>query len=460
MIPVLSEAKSVLEEESERFEFTPEVFEPTRWTTFNKPHVAIVMIPKVGSMTLVSRKMFNVLLQFTQEQTVGIRAKGGSVLAEHLFAARLVDILADVSDNDTNLTAIARKALLEMRRVELDWEAPDKDSVPEWTNMSLLSEVKISKKNGAIIVRWALPPDLFVVVADPKKFTPTDNRKTSGLTTYRAVALYDICNRYRTNPGGVTSCNPVDWWIAALSQNPLKIDSTTGKPIAGDWAHYKDRHLKKAIQEINEKTDLHIDVIDAKKGPNTKKITHAQFSVSIKKLQDDKPLIKIGSAIAARCGFLGLRIADVLALKKAGTSENIIQIGLDRLESRLARTDLAPVASKISYLRSVARELSDQIEERELLVAPQELLQPTELELVNTVNDQHLLDIKAMILDLPKDEQKQLAMRAILSLSRVFNTPALNRKISNDEWAMSTPLMNQMIQLYASENPADLDVEK
>jgi hypothetical protein len=432
----------------------PEVFEPTRWATFNKPHVAIVMIPKVGSMTLVGRKMFNVMLQFTQEQTVAIRTKGEVVLASHLFSARLSDILSDISENDSNLTSLAKKALLEMRRVELDWEAPDKDSVPEWTNMSLLSEAKIVKKNGVIIVMWALPPDLFVVVADPKKFTPIDNRKTAGLTTYRAVALYEICARYRTNPGGVTSCNPVEWWIAALSQNPLKIDVDTGKPIAGDWAHYKDRHLKKTIQEVNEKTDLHIELIDVKKGPNSRKITHAQFAVSIKKLQDEKPQIKLGSAIAARCSFVGVRIADALAIKKAGTSESVIQIALDRLEARLARTDLAPVTSKISYLRTVVRELSDQIQDENPPVAPTpEAEKP--LEVVNTVEEQQQLDAKSKVLAMPRLEQKELATRALLLLPSVFNTPTMIKKIHNNEWATSAPLMNQMVQLYVSEHQAE-----
>lgn len=444
--------ESTQEKWDENLEFFPEVFEPARWTTFNKPHAAIVMIPKVGSMTVISRKMFNVMLQFTQEQTVGIRAKGGSVLAEHLFSARLVDILLEVSDNESNLTQLAQKALLEMRRVELDWEAPDKDGVPVWRNMSLLSQAGLLKKSGAIIVTWALPPDLFKVVADPNRFTPMDNKKIAGLTTYRAVALYEICARYRTNPGGITSSNPVEWWIAALSQNPIKVDSATGKPIRLDWAHYKDRHLKKAIQEINEKTDLKIDVIDERKGPNKRKITHAQFSVSIKKQQEDKDVVKLSSVLAARCAPFGLRIPDVISLKKSGVSENVIQIGLDKLESRLGRDDLAPIESKISYLRSVIRELSGQVEDP-VLPQTQANNPSAPVEVINTVVDQNALDVKCLIFELTKSEQKELAGRALNQLPKVFNTPAMAKKIFNQEWASSAPLMNQMIKIYANEHP-------
>jgi hypothetical protein len=59
--------------------------------TFKKPNSALVMMPKVGNLTAISRKLFNVLLKETLEQLPQIQKTGMSPedVLKFLFKARL-----------------------------------------------------------------------------------------------------------------------------------------------------------------------------------------------------------------------------------------------------------------------------------------------------------------------------------------------------------------------------------
>jgi len=91
---------------------------------------------------------------------------------------------------------------------------------------------------------------------------------------YAGTSLYDICSRYRHNPSGVTSRKLPSWWIDALSQTPS--DSTKRR----EWRMFKYEKILPAIEEINQTTDIIIDLIEKRQG---KSIIEVQFSVRTKK---------------------------------------------------------------------------------------------------------------------------------------------------------------------------------
>ena len=92
------------------------------------------------------------------------------------------------------------------------------------------------------------------------------------LGSYTAVALYEICARYRDNPSGVTSRKPVAWWVDALSNGP--------GPERREWRKFKNERVKEAVAEINAETDLEIELIEHKQG---RVITEVQFAVRKKR---------------------------------------------------------------------------------------------------------------------------------------------------------------------------------
>lgn len=422
-------------------------------STFKKPNSALVMMPKVGKLTAITRKVFNVMLQVTQRQVAMLARNGQLVQATHRFKARLSDLVVPIETGESNLITYVKHSLREMRRVELDWEAPDANSEVIWSNMSLLSEVRIikDKSDKVLYAEWALPPGLMEVIADPARFTPIDIVQLAQLRTYAAVALYEICSRYRNNPSGVTSEQSMDWWIGALSQSPLPIDPHTKLPKARNWSKFKDDQLNAAINELNRKSDLMVQLLEKKTG---RKLTSAQFRVSRKPpagVSGARPP-KMGADLAEVAVRLGIALPDISNLMGLGHGESLLKLALSKLETRLARQDLAPVESRLAYLRTVLDELGAYVEDVSTaadLAMPLTTAPPAEEVPTLTYKERRRAAIKEALLKLPKEQQRVYAESALEALQQNgLATTTLSRKLLAGDWA-SGLLLSKMIEVYA-----------
>ena len=424
-------------------------------STFRKPNSALVMMPKVGRLTSVSRKIFNVLLHSTQNQIQAIIVNGKPIEATHYFHARLDELVGPIEVGNSNLTDSAKKALIEMRRTEVDWEAPDASSGVIWSSMSLLSEVKIVKTGGILFAYWALPPGLLSVIADPQRFTPIDIGQLAKLKTYSAVALYEICVRYKNNPTGLTSENSLEWWVDALTQSAPKIDPKTKKPKLRVWSKFKSEQVNEAINEINTKSDIRVELLEKKTG---KAITSIQFKVlRISQSVDSAKVIKanLSPALALQSSILGLHLKDVSKLIDSGIKEEVLQIGLTKLEARQSRKDLPIIKSTLGYLRSV-------IAESNAHVFPDAVQNPLEGDLSKPVmpnaepklvsyKEQRRFEVRTELINLEKDEQRKYAELTLEYFQNVgLATPAISRKLASGDW-MSGPLFSKMTEIYAVE---------
>lgn len=425
-----------------------------RTPTFRKPNSALVMMPKVGKLTAVSRKIFNVLLHTTQRQVQALNHEGKIVEATHYFSARLDELVDPVEVGQSNLTSSAKKSLLEMRRTEVDWEAPDANSGVVWSSMSLLSEAKIVKTGGILYAYWALPPGLLSVIADPQRFTPIDIEQLSRLKTYTAVALYEICVRYKNNPTGLTSENHLEWWVDALTQSAPKLDPKTKKPKLRLWSKFKSEQVNVAINEINSKSDIGIELIEKKTG---KAVTSAQFKVWRKSAEVAAITsgFKMSAELALTATTLGLSLGDIASLIKLGHDENVLRIALVKLEARIGRDDLAPIDSRMAYLRAVLSETQGFITSVPLiapLVSVSLMAQtPPELPKILSYQEHRRLEIKAELLNINKVDQKRYAELALESLQKAgIATTTISRKVESGDW-MTGVLFSKMIEAYAVE---------
>lgn len=420
--------------------------------TFRKPNSALVMMPKVGKLTAISRKIFNVLLHTTQRQVQALNHEGKIVEATHYFSARLDELVDPVEVGHSNLTSSAKKSLLEMRRTEVDWEAPDANSGVIWSNMSLLSEAKIVKTGGILYAYWALPPGLLGVIADPQRFTPIDIAQLSQLKTYTAVALYEICVRYKNNPTGLTSENDLEWWVDALTQSAPKIDPKTKKPKLRLWSKFKSEQVSVAIHEINSKSDIGIELIEKKTG---KAVTSAQFKVWRKSVESGAITggPRMSPELALIATALGLPLSDITSLIKFGQSESVLKIGLAKLEARIGRDDLAPVDSRMAYLRAVLAETNGFVA---MIPSPSVAVSlmpkaPADLPKILSYQEHRRLEIKAELLNIGKTGQKKYAELALEYLQKAgIATTTISRKVESGDW-MTGVLFSKMIEAYAVE---------
>lgn len=329
--------------------------------TLRKPVEALVMVPRTHKLTPLARKMYTVFLYVTQQT---LKQMGAIPPGNYLFEAPLVDVLRAAGAEGQN--TMAKTYLAEMRKIEVSWDAPDVDYGPVHIGFNMISETRIVKREGMVILQWALPPTLLEVLADPKRWASINLLYLAQLKLYASIVLYELCSRYRNNPSHLTSRMPVEWWIELLTASPTVIDPATGKLKLIEWRKYKNKYLHAAIEEINEKSDLHIQLIEDKLGG--KAIKEAQFFVKVKADARQAPQIEVKVepisdqvlAMAKHSQISDLKELQALVEKY---KEPAVSQALERLRERMSQGFSPEVGSPIGYLRHILRVMNPPTEE-------------------------------------------------------------------------------------------------
>lgn len=423
--------------------------------TLKKPNATLVMMPKAGKLTAIERKLLNSILLSSGQQLSAYRALHGQDPSNtHFYFALASELLDPIEVGKSNLKSALRKHVLALRRAEIDWEAPDAKSGTIWSNLSMLSQAQFEIRNGSLYVLWALPPEINKALSDSQgfPFTKLDLEKISLLKSYTAVALYEICARYRNNylKGGdgecLTSSNPPEWWVDALTNILPKLSKETGQPIRREWRKVKNEVVKKAIEEINSVTDLDIELREKKEG---KAIRLVQFVVRQKKPEPQQiqsshfELIKIGT----RLGLTQTQIEFGITQ----TSVEQISLALAKLEARIKQSDLEPVKNVGRYFNSMVKEAAPVkvVSDAQIEQKPDPLPRTIEIQTEQVRSPQTLAKERFMVL--PDSIKKEFAVRAMDALvSKGISTPRLQRNAEAGVW--SGVLLSEMIEIFRGES--------
>lgn len=307
-----------------------------------KPHEMIVMVPRSARVTVTARRIYTVLLQVSQAR---LGAMPTMPLADFMFEAPLAAVLRTTGSDGADRTA-AKRYLGEMRSLEVDWESTAPGDGIKWRGFSMLSEVALEVRRGETWVSWSFPPSIMTALREPSRWARIELDVLARLSTYAAIALYEICVRYRDNPGGVTSRKPVAWWTDALSNMP-----------GGDrreWRKFKNERIKEAVAEINLETDLEVELVEHRQG---RMVTEVQFAVR-RRAKGAGFLVgaprPVDANLVLRAETLGIREIKLDGLLKEFGDERV-RAQLDILERRAAKNSLRSIDNAYSYLRSLLR---------------------------------------------------------------------------------------------------------
>lgn len=303
-----------------------------------KPHEMIVLKPRTGRVTLTGRRLYNAMLHAAQ---VRLEAMPDLPRADFLFDAPLGALLRVTGGTGEERTA-AKRYLREMRGIEVDWETTAPGDGVKWRGFSMLSEVNIEVRNGENWVTWAYPPAILGAIKEPQRWARINLLVLSKLSTYAALALYEICVRYRDNPSFVTSRKTCDWWIDALSAGP------PGEKRR-EWRKFKNETLQPAVEEVSSATDLQVELIEHKRG---RQIVEVQFAVHKRKQvvaqqpqAADADVILLGTSL----GLTEERLDRLV--QQFG--DRALREELQGLAGRLSNRSLAPIHDRYAYLRTV-----------------------------------------------------------------------------------------------------------
>ena len=415
-----------------------------------KPHEMIVMMPRSGRITLTGRRIYNALLQQSQTQMMLMQEMPS---ADFLFRAPLVSLLRATGSSGEQRTA-AKKYLREMRGLEVDWESTAAGDGTKWKGFSMLSEVILEERNGENWVSWSYPPTLMSALREPTRWAKLDLEVLGKLGTYTALALYEICARYRDNPSGLTSRKAVSWWAEALSNTPAGADKR-------EWRKFKNEKLKAAIAEVNRETEIDVELIEHKQG---RAVEEAQFSVRKKlRARHTTKTEIVDLELVHKALQLGIREIKLDPLIQE-YGEEAVRRALEHLAGRTVNRQFRPIENTYSYLRTLLRNggASEKVESGPAneAVASTHISQSLRLDASSpmvvkpviaesTAESTRLQTLRAELEALPPDDRRRFVNQAVTKLiEKGLFTPVIRRRFeSGDE--LHGVLGAMVIQCYA-----------
>lgn len=324
--------------------------EATDLREFRKTNEAIGLRVKEGSLSLLSRKVFNVMMFYAQEQKVpGVNAPILTKTSDKYFWIPLSALARDAA-YDSKDAQYLKQVLLEMQDVKLLMETER-----QWTSERLVSSVTfanpagLNKHGGQVWVGFAFPPEVHEQVMAPSTYTRLSIVYQSSLKSGSALALYEICRRYATNPSKLTLIQSYEHWYSVITGNP----SNSEPPF---YKYFKRDTLKPAIAEINTLTDIKIELIEHKNGRRVDKL---QFSVEFAQqpqLEFPAPPI-IDTDMLARVMTFGFSQADASDLL-AKYPDDVIRLAISRVEVRQQNKSLTPLETPAGYFRWTLQDIT------------------------------------------------------------------------------------------------------
>jgi hypothetical protein len=326
----------------------------------------------------------------------------------------------------------------------LDWESTAPGDCVKWLGLNMLSQAKVMLRNGQTWVSWAFPPEIMAMVVDPDRYAVWNLRVTSQLSTYCALALYEICARYRDNPSGVTSRKSCDWWIDALSGTA----PAEGKKRR-EWRKFKLEKINRAVQEISSETDLEIELIEHRNGGRA--IEEVQFIVRKKqKVQQLTTSATLDANLILQADRLGIgeKAAEQL-IRQYG--EELFKEKLDLLSARSKNPTLTKVNNAFAWLSGVLKNAHLGTESPSHLSAePKAIGLSAQVDVKTPSTRSNASMMLAEINKLPTAERQKWVALAVAELKAAKLFSAQDKKRSEEDKIVMGAFGGKVINLFAT----------
>jgi len=307
---------------------------------FRKTNEAIGLRVQEGHLSLLSRKIFNVMMYRAQEmKETGINSPTDTPASRKYFWMPLAELARDAA-YDSKDTAQLKAQIEEIQNIKLVME-----NERQWTSERLLSSVTIIKPQGAMTsplwIGFAFPPEVHELVMQPGTYTKLSIVYQGKLRSNASLALYEVCRRYLTNPSQVTMQESYEVWHGMLTGNPM------GQGTLAPYKYFKRDVLRKAIAEINAVTDIQVELIEHKIGNKVDKIQFRVQHARQPQLDFPAPPV-IDSALVEQVMEFGLTKQESLDLV-AQYGDSNIRSSIQAMRARLANEGTGPVKSTKGY---------------------------------------------------------------------------------------------------------------
>lgn len=309
-----------------------EVIPSVQTSELRKAIEAIAIKPLAGKITLLTRRLNNVLLAEAQAQGIN----------QSVYRIPLSKLCSKSEYGSSNMMII-KDQLRKMASTMVEWNTGVKGS-RRWGTTSLIG-VEIIEEGNRCFIEWSYQASIKDKLLSPDIYARLSLHLQNKFRSGAALALYEICARYAESPAHLTMRMPWEEWRPTLSGNPD--GETEGKYI--QYKYFKRDVIKPAINEVNTLTDIEVELIEHKvKG---KTVADLQFNVRLKNqnvLALDEPNPFDLSLINR---IVGYGFTQAQAEKFYSDNDEIkLRAVLDYVDKRLKNTN-SPIENVQGYFR-------------------------------------------------------------------------------------------------------------
>lgn len=310
----------------------------------NKAVTALAIEPLTMAFTANGRKAYNVMLWMSQRSSPD--SDGG-------YSSPVTSIVRGFDPKSRNQGRI-RRYIEQMTQTTVLWRdlsrpppqhglfdsGEEVEPSQELRIFPLLSEARIYTRNNQEWVTWFYPPTIRDQLLSPEQWANLRLSSISKLSTYTAIALYEICARYKNNPGNLTSRHPPEFWVAVLREG--------GPGKLREYRKFKNEVLLRAILDVNANTEITVELIEHRRGAS---IAWVQFRV-VKKTEAPAgaPAQPVDVTLAFRAAAVGIAERDLDAMLERFSPKQVEQ-ALLTIEQQLSNPLAPPILHRAGYLR-------------------------------------------------------------------------------------------------------------
>ena len=305
-----------------------------------------IIAPRVtrgGTLSLLSRKIFNVILYHTQRLGVpGANAPSGDPAYLNFYWLPLSELARDTAFNSDD-TKVLKESLVKLQDIKVVI-----DDAKGFASDVLIPKIRVipDRRGKATMVGWTIDVTTEKTLLRPEFYTRLSIYYLTSLRTTAGISLYENAKRYDTNPSKVTGKGKTwEWWHDVLTGLPM----TNEKP---EYKYFKRDVLKPAIDEVNT-TDIRVELIEEKTG---RRITHLQFRIErvAQGALELPPPPVIDTKTMDRIRELGINPREAEDLF-ASHDDRLVRETLDWVRDRVASTTMPRVESPAALFRSALR---------------------------------------------------------------------------------------------------------
>ena len=414
--------------------------------TLSKSVFALAIEPLTMALTVTGRKAYDVMLWIAQRNPSasdgGYSSPVSTILKGYGSNTKASERVQRYIEQMVQTTVVWRPlAASEQATLSLEGFEPGAASLvtDEARTFPLLAEARLYMRGGEAWVTWYYPPSIREQLISPERWAQIELNSIARLSTYTAVALYEICARYKDSPGGLTSRHDPDFWTKVLREG--------GGVKPREFRKFKNELLVPAMVEINESTEIQIELIEHREHTSLRAV---QFSVKRKARETQRSAVPEAAdvTLVMRSSKLGVRESDLDGLLAKYGALKVTE-ALDAMEAYVADPDADRILNRAAYLKAVLANrypdgtVPEPLSAAELKPSKAPERAPDDTQVLEAWRAERLRQIRAEFAALPEPEQSQWLDRARSHKNLKAMTAAMNKRLEAGEW--ESPLIRHAV---------------